>query len=37
MSRNAAIAAFCADRLNNGFTKYGVFMAASTVVNFAQF
>jgi len=33
----AAIDAFCADDLNNRFTKYGVIMALSTVANFAQF
>jgi hypothetical protein len=33
----AAIGAFCPDDLNNRFTKYGVFMAPSTIANFAQF
>jgi hypothetical protein len=33
----AAIGAFCADDLNNRFTKYGVIMAPNTIANFAQF
>ncbi|WP_244920064.1 hypothetical protein [Rhizobium etli] len=33
----ASIAAFCADDLNNRFTKYGVIMALNTIANFAQF
>jgi hypothetical protein len=37
LSGALAFDAFCADRLNNRFTKYGVIMAASTVANFAQF
>jgi hypothetical protein len=37
LSGALAFDAFCADRLNNRFTKYGVIMAMSTVANFAQF
>ncbi|AIC28688.1 hypothetical protein IE4803_CH03571 [Rhizobium etli bv. phaseoli str. IE4803] len=33
----ASIAAFCADHLNNRFTKYGVIMAPNAIANFAQF